>query len=73
MNKIVNKEEVISKLLKFTPELKKGCILEYLKVMENIDEYSAEQVYKVTRVLEEEANEWKRGINNLLDVVEKNE
>jgi hypothetical protein len=37
--------------------------------MENIDEYSADHVYKVTRVLEEEANEWKRGVNNLLEIV----
>jgi len=34
--KILNKEEVISKLLRFTPEHKKSSILEYLKIMEGI-------------------------------------
>jgi hypothetical protein len=70
---VENKEEVISKLLKFTPEQKKGCILEYLKVMESMDDCSVDQLYKATRVLEDEAAEWKRGINNLLDLVQKNE
>lgn len=49
--KICNKEEVISKLLRFTPEHKKSSILEYLKIMEGMEEYSVEQVYKVTRNL----------------------
>ena len=51
-----NKEEVISKLLRFTPEEKKANILEYLNVMENIEQFTTDQVYKATRDIEEEAN-----------------
>jgi hypothetical protein len=40
--------------------------------MENIDEYSVDQVYKISKVVEEEAGEWRRGVNNLIEMVEEN-
>lgn len=70
---IKNKEEVISKLLKFTPQEKKNEILEYLNVMEKIDSFTAEQIYKATRDIEEEAQDWKRYLNQLLATLDKNE
>ena len=41
--------------------------------MEKIDSYTTEQVYKATRDIEEEANDWKKHLNFLVSSLEKYE
>ena len=45
---VKNKEDIIVTMLKFTPEEKKNRIIEYLNIMENIEEQTTDKVYKAT-------------------------